>query len=216
MKTPVRALAMLGIGAALGVLLSFGQGVLAKKDAGSLPIEDLRTFTEVFVKIKSDYVEAIDGPDPARERHQGDARGARSALRLPGAGGLRGAPDRNQGGVRRAGHRGGNGGRLRPRDRSHRRHAGGPRRHPGRRPRGPARRPAGEGHEPGRGGQDHAGRAGHRHYADRGTPGRGRPPEDHHRPRRDPRHQRQEPAAGGKVRLRAHHAVPVAHGGEPA
>ena len=60
MRTPLRALAMLGIGAALGVLLSFGQGVLAKKDAGSLPIEDLRTFTEVFVKIKSDYVEAID------------------------------------------------------------------------------------------------------------------------------------------------------------
>ena len=60
MKAPLRALTMLGVGAALAILLSFGQGVLAKKDGDSLPIEDLRTFTEIFIKIKNDYVEPID------------------------------------------------------------------------------------------------------------------------------------------------------------
>ena len=44
----------------MALLLSFGQGVFAKKDGGSLPIEDLRTFTEIFIKIKNDYVEPID------------------------------------------------------------------------------------------------------------------------------------------------------------
>ncbi len=60
MKAVLRASAVLGVGAALAVLLSFGQGVLAKKDGASLPVEDLRAFTEIFVKIKNDYVEPID------------------------------------------------------------------------------------------------------------------------------------------------------------
>ena len=50
----------LGAGAGLAVLLSFGQGVLAEKHSGTLPIEDLRIFTEIFIKIKNDYVEPID------------------------------------------------------------------------------------------------------------------------------------------------------------
>ena len=60
MKAILRGLTVLGAGTALGVLLSVGQGVLAEKDGGALPLEDLRTFTEIFAKIKNDYVEPIE------------------------------------------------------------------------------------------------------------------------------------------------------------
>ena len=60
MKSFLRVLMTLGAVAGLALLLSFGQGVLAKKDGESLPIEDLRTFTEIFIKIKNDYVDPID------------------------------------------------------------------------------------------------------------------------------------------------------------
>ena len=60
MKAALRALALLGAAGAVAILLSFGQRVLATKHNGSLPIEELRTFTEIFTKIKHDYVESID------------------------------------------------------------------------------------------------------------------------------------------------------------
>ena len=60
MKRLLRVLMTLGAGAVLALMLSFGQGVFAEKDSGSLPIEDLRAFTEIFIKIKNDYVEPID------------------------------------------------------------------------------------------------------------------------------------------------------------
>ena len=55
-----RVLVTLGAAAGLAVLLSFGQGVLAKKEGATLPIDSLQTFTEIFTKIKNDYVEPID------------------------------------------------------------------------------------------------------------------------------------------------------------
>ena len=46
---------------AIGVFLALGQGVLAERGTeGTLPLDDLRTFTEVFAKIKNDYVEPIE------------------------------------------------------------------------------------------------------------------------------------------------------------
>ena len=61
MKSLTRTILYLFIGGALGVLLAVGQGVLAERnDGGTLPLEDLRTFTEVFAKIKSDYVEPVE------------------------------------------------------------------------------------------------------------------------------------------------------------
>ena len=60
MKRTLHVLMTLGAGAGLALLLNFGQGVFATKDGGSLPIEDLRAFTEIFIKIKNDYVEPID------------------------------------------------------------------------------------------------------------------------------------------------------------
>ena len=53
-------LLLVALGAALGVSLSFGHGVLAQRGGATLPLDELRTFTEVFAKIKNDYVEPTD------------------------------------------------------------------------------------------------------------------------------------------------------------
>ncbi len=62
MKATKRNFLILSMGLVLGVMLTLGQGVLAKRDVAevNLPVEELRTFTEVFAKIKSDYVEPVD------------------------------------------------------------------------------------------------------------------------------------------------------------
>ncbi len=61
MKSLARSVTWLFVGGAIGVSLAVGQGVFAERSAeGTLPLEDLRTFTEVFAKIKNDYVEPID------------------------------------------------------------------------------------------------------------------------------------------------------------
>ena len=61
MKAPTRSILYLLLGGVLGMTLAVGQGVFAERSGGeTLPLEDLRTFTEVFAKIKNDYVEPID------------------------------------------------------------------------------------------------------------------------------------------------------------
>ena len=55
-----RTLPLLALGAVIGATLTIGQSVLATKDSESLPLEALRTFTDVFTHIKRDYVEEID------------------------------------------------------------------------------------------------------------------------------------------------------------
>jgi carboxyl-terminal processing protease len=49
------------LGVVLGVLVSLNFSAVAQREApGPLPIEDLRVFTEVFGRIKSDYVEPVE------------------------------------------------------------------------------------------------------------------------------------------------------------
>ena len=61
MKPLTRSITWLLAGAAIGVFLAVGQGVLAERHSeGTLPLEDLRTFTEVFARIKNDYVEPVE------------------------------------------------------------------------------------------------------------------------------------------------------------
>ena len=61
MKALTRSILYLLLGGVLGMTLAVGQGVFAERSGGgTLPLEDLRTFTEVFAKIKNDYVEPID------------------------------------------------------------------------------------------------------------------------------------------------------------
>ena len=61
MKSLTRSITWLTVGCAIGVSLAVGQGVLAERNAeGALPLEELRAFTEVFAKIKNDYVEPVE------------------------------------------------------------------------------------------------------------------------------------------------------------
>ena len=47
-------------GILLGLSLAVGHSVYALKDGEEIPFEDLQAFTEVFSKVKSDYVESVD------------------------------------------------------------------------------------------------------------------------------------------------------------
>ncbi len=64
MKSMTRNTLILGLGLMLGVMLAIGQGVLAEKDSlqqitQTIPLDDIRSLTEVFGKIKQNYVEDI-------------------------------------------------------------------------------------------------------------------------------------------------------------
>lgn len=81
MKSMTRNTLILGFGLVLGVMLAIGQGVLAEKDnsgasAQSIPLEDIRSLSEVFGKIKQNYVEDIDD----RELLENAIRGLLSGL----------------------------------------------------------------------------------------------------------------------------------------
>ena len=60
MRTKLQQVALITLGAVLGVLITLNFSAVAEKSAGPLPIEDLRAFTEVFGRVKSDYVEPVD------------------------------------------------------------------------------------------------------------------------------------------------------------
>jgi len=59
--TTIRTATMVLAGAVLGATLTLGQNVLATKNGGSegLPLEQMRTFTDVITRIKNDYVEEV-------------------------------------------------------------------------------------------------------------------------------------------------------------
>jgi len=61
MRDKMRQLGVLALGIFLGVMISLNVPAVAQSGAlGPLPIEELRAFTEVFGRIKSDYVEPVD------------------------------------------------------------------------------------------------------------------------------------------------------------
>ncbi len=66
MKLSTRNIMFISLGTVLGISLSIGQGVFAERNdikQTPLPLDELRTFTEVFGKIKSDYVETTKDSD---------------------------------------------------------------------------------------------------------------------------------------------------------
>jgi len=67
MKSSARFSLVLATGMAIGVALSVGSSVLAERDTGSkttangiLPLNELRSLSEVFGRVKEDYVEEVD------------------------------------------------------------------------------------------------------------------------------------------------------------
>jgi carboxyl-terminal processing protease len=56
-----RSLVVLVFGLTLGLLISLGEGVFAERSEDrNLPLDELRTFSEIFAKIKQDYVEPVE------------------------------------------------------------------------------------------------------------------------------------------------------------
>lgn len=63
MNSTTKSLLVLTLGLVLGVSLTIGQGVFAERERTQLmplPLEELRTFTDVFANIKNNYVEEVD------------------------------------------------------------------------------------------------------------------------------------------------------------
>ncbi|MCW5624854.1 MAG: S41 family peptidase [Burkholderiales bacterium] len=60
MGTRIKQAGLIIIGALLGILVSLNFSAVAQKETGPLPVEDLRAFTEVFGRIKADYVEPVE------------------------------------------------------------------------------------------------------------------------------------------------------------
>ena len=60
MRSRIEKIGLIGLGLIAGVMASLHYAANADKDAlGPLPIEELRAFSEVFGRIKSDYVEPV-------------------------------------------------------------------------------------------------------------------------------------------------------------
>ena len=60
MRSRIEKVGLIGLGLVAGVLISMHFAAVAEKDSvTSLPIEELRSFAEVFGRIKSDYVEPV-------------------------------------------------------------------------------------------------------------------------------------------------------------
>ncbi len=60
MRSKLQQLGLIALGACLGVMISLNFSAVAQRDMlAPLPVEELRAFTEVFGRIKSDYVEPV-------------------------------------------------------------------------------------------------------------------------------------------------------------
>ena len=76
MKINLRYLLMVVLGVFIGAGITFDMTVLAerepvKKEGAPLPLDELRSFTEVFSRIKSDYVESVEDKKLLQDAIQG-------------------------------------------------------------------------------------------------------------------------------------------------
>ena len=62
MRNKLHHIGLIALGILMGVAISLNFSAVAQKEAGlaPLPIEELRAFTEVFGRVKSDYVEPVE------------------------------------------------------------------------------------------------------------------------------------------------------------
>jgi carboxyl-terminal processing protease len=56
----MKQVGLIGVGILVGAALTLNYSAVAERDPEPLPIEDLRAFTEIFGKIKNDYVEPVE------------------------------------------------------------------------------------------------------------------------------------------------------------
>ena len=87
MRNLMQKFSLVSAGVVVGVLISLNFSAIANKEpqpaaaltAQPLPIEELRAFTEVFGRIKSDYVEPVEDKKLIREAINGMLLRPRSA-----------------------------------------------------------------------------------------------------------------------------------------
>lgn len=60
MASKFKQLSLVGMGVLIGVAISLNYSAQAEREPEPLPLEDLRAFSEIFGKIKSDYVEPVE------------------------------------------------------------------------------------------------------------------------------------------------------------
>ncbi len=60
MSSKIKQISLVVFGVVFGIALTLNYSAIAEHDPEPLPIEDLRAFTEIFGKIKSDYVEPVE------------------------------------------------------------------------------------------------------------------------------------------------------------
>ena len=214
MRTRLKQAALIALGAVLGVLISLNFSAVAQRTPGPLPIEDLRAFTEVFGRIKSDYVEPVDDKKLITEAINGMLSGLDPHSAYLDAEAFRELQVGHAGRVRRAGHRSRHGRRLRQGHLSDRRHPCVPRGAQAGRSDHQAGRQQREGHDAQRRGQAHARQAQHRHHPDHYPQRRAEAPGDHLDARGHPDPEREGQAGRAGLRIRARHPVPGAHSGE--
>lgn len=78
MNSKRRSLTILITGMVLGLVLALGQGVWAERETVNglpLPLDELKAFTQVFAKIKSDYVEPVDDRELLKDAIRGMLNG---------------------------------------------------------------------------------------------------------------------------------------------
>ena len=96
---------LVGLGLFAGVSISLNYSAIADKDtlATPLPVEELRAFSEVFGRIKSDYVEPVSDKKLITDAIAGMLNGLDPHLRISGCGCFQGIAGWHTRRIRRTG-----------------------------------------------------------------------------------------------------------------
>jgi carboxyl-terminal processing protease len=71
MKSKLSKAGLVSLGLVGGILISLQLSAVAERSAAPLPIDELRSFTEVYGRVKNDYVEAVDDKELIEEAING-------------------------------------------------------------------------------------------------------------------------------------------------
>ena len=71
MRSKLSKVGLVSLGLVGGILISLQLSAVAERSAAPLPIDELRSFTEVYGRVKNDYVEAVDDKELIEEAING-------------------------------------------------------------------------------------------------------------------------------------------------